>query len=243
MTAFQASAISAYILAGGLSSRMGTDKAMLTLAGRRLIAHAVAKARRLTGGAHILSSRAELAGDGPLVPDLHPGTGPIGGIEAALRHSVSDWNLILPVDLPFVPAGFLEPWMRGIAAQRPVRVAMFRVFDRSQPTLLMIHRDAAPWLTAAIERGEYRLRTALDEAARGLAGPGAPVWQTVPYVLPIDENVVPAAGYGPAGAAAWRTLTPAQVENWAEWFANLNTPKDFARAEGRIAALDALDER
>src|ERR1039457_2185492 len=87
--------ISGYVLAGGRSSRMGTDKALLQLAGKPLIAHAVAKLRRICADVHILGSKPALAAFAPLVPDLHPNCGPVGGMEAALAHSTQDWSLIL----------------------------------------------------------------------------------------------------------------------------------------------------
>ena len=75
-----------YVLAGGRSSRMGTDKALLLLAGKPLIAHAVVKLGRLCQDVRVLSANSALAPYAPLVPDLHPDCGPIGGIEVALTH-------------------------------------------------------------------------------------------------------------------------------------------------------------
>jgi molybdopterin-guanine dinucleotide biosynthesis protein A len=233
--------ISAYVLAGGKSSRMGTDKALLQLAGKPLIAHAVAKLLRITHHVHILSSNPALADFAPLVPDLHPHSGPIGGIEAALAHTSSDWNLILPVDIPLIPTLFLTRWVQSIAQRRsaPVRIAMFRVFGVPQPTLLLIHRDAAPFLTLAIARGEYKLHPALEIAARELAPPGARPDERVPYMLPTNENLqFDAWMMPPSNREPWQTLTPAQRAAQPLWFANLNTPEDFAEAEAHTAALD-----
>jgi molybdenum cofactor guanylyltransferase len=240
-----ASNISAYVLAGGRSSRMGTDKALLQLAGKPLIAHAVAKLRRITPHVQILAgadgTNSALAPYAPLIPDLHPSTGPIGGIEAALVHTSSDWNLILPVDIPFIPTLFLVRWVQSITQRRStnIRVAMFSVFGVPQPTLLLIHRDAAPFLTLAIARGEYKLRPALETAARELAPSDAQPYERVPYMLPIDENLqfddwtIP-----PPNPEPWQTLTPAQRAAQPLWFANLNTPEDFAEVETHIDALD-----
>jgi molybdenum cofactor guanylyltransferase len=72
--------ISGYVLAGGRSSRMGTDKSLLPLAGKSLIQHAVAKLLRVCADVHILGSNPALAAYAPLVPDIHPNCGPIGGI-------------------------------------------------------------------------------------------------------------------------------------------------------------------
>ena len=72
--------IAAYVLAGGRSSRMGQDKALLPLAGKPLVEHMVAKLRRISDEVSILSNNPELARFAPLVPDLRESCGPLGGI-------------------------------------------------------------------------------------------------------------------------------------------------------------------
>src|ERR1035441_7897306 len=130
--------ISGYVLAGGRSSRMGTDKALLQLAGKPLIAHAVAKLRRICTDVHILSPNPALAAYAPLVPDLHPSCGPVGGMEAALAHSTHDWSLILAVDLPFLPAAILYRWAsHTVAPTETNRVAMFTADGRPQPAVCL----------------------------------------------------------------------------------------------------------
>src|ERR1700730_11691463 len=111
MVRLRPSDIGGYVLAGGKSSRMGRDKALLELAGKPLVLHAVVKLRRVCRDVHILSNRPQLEAYAPLVRDLHEGCGPLGGIEAALEHSQHDWNLFMPVDMPFLPSSFLFGWV------------------------------------------------------------------------------------------------------------------------------------
>ena len=233
--------VAGYVLAGGLSTRMGTEKALLPLAGKPLIEHAVTKLRRLCTEVFILSSNPALAAFAPLVPDLHPRCGPLGGIEAALAHSPHDWVFTLPVDLPFLPTGFLDDWVRQITnphSRRNFRVAMFRVFGRPQPTLLLIHRDAAPMIAGAVARGEFKLLPALEHAAAQLAPPGAPAYDRLPYTLPVDEHLRWTGSAEPHPGPQWRAPTPAQLAAQSLWFANLNTPEDLALAQTHLSALD-----
>ncbi|GAC1644096.1 MAG: hypothetical protein NVS9B15_00950 [Acidobacteriaceae bacterium] len=234
--------LSAYILAGGRSSRMGTDKALIEIAGKPLIAHATAKLRRLCPRIHILSANPALASYAPLVPDIHPDTGPIGGIEAALTHTSTEWNLILPVDVPFLPAVLLAWWIRTVIQLRTmrVRVALFRVDGVLQPTLLLIHRDAAPILAQAISRGEYKLVPALEGVARQLAPVNSLITETIPYILSIEEHFAISSRQPPVPQEtnAWHTLTEAQRAAQSIWFANLNTPHDLAEAQLHLDALD-----
>jgi len=96
-----------FILAGGRSSRMGTDKALLDFNGRPLIAHAldVLKAAGLPvfiAGARP-EARSELESFAPVIPDSETGVGPLGGICSALAVSDKEYAVFLPVDLPFLP--------------------------------------------------------------------------------------------------------------------------------------------
>jgi molybdopterin-guanine dinucleotide biosynthesis protein A len=159
--------VGGYVLAGGRSLRMGTDKALLEIGGRPLVAHAVEKLRTICAEVHILTNNEALGIFAPLVQDLHPGCGPIGGIEAALAHSGFDWNLIVPVDLPFVPSGFLRAWVGRVLGREGARVAYFDVEGRAQPTLVLIHREAGRHISAALERGEYKLLATLELAGEG----------------------------------------------------------------------------
>jgi len=157
--------VGAYVLAGGKSSRMGSDKALVRLGGIPLIERAVQTLRAVCAEASILSSNEALRVYGPLVRDLHEGCGPIGGIEAALEHSTSDWNLLLPVDLPLIPASFLRDWLARVTAREDVHAAYCEVAGRPQPGLLLIRRTARGAITALIERGEYKLLPAIHTAA------------------------------------------------------------------------------
>jgi molybdopterin-guanine dinucleotide biosynthesis protein A len=100
--------LTAFILAGGKSTRMGTDKAFLQLGGRTLLAHAMAVARAVAGEVRIVGDAARFASFGGVIEDVYGERGPLGGIHAALNATTTDLNLMLAVDLPFVESGLLE---------------------------------------------------------------------------------------------------------------------------------------
>src|ERR1700759_2142962 len=97
-----------WILAGGRSSRMGTDKAFLELAGKPLIVRAIELAHEVTPEVKIVGDPVKFAAFGPVIDDVYRDRGPLGGIHAALSSSQAEWNLILAVDTPFVTAEFLK---------------------------------------------------------------------------------------------------------------------------------------
>jgi molybdenum cofactor guanylyltransferase len=100
--------ITAFILAGGKSTRMGTDKALLELAGRPLIHHALDLAYAITNDVRIVGDPKTFVSFGTVITDVYSACGPLAGIHAALASSATDWNLILGVDLPFLNPRFLN---------------------------------------------------------------------------------------------------------------------------------------
>ncbi len=227
--------ISGYVLAGGQSSRMGRDKALLELAGKPLVEHALTKLRRICTEVAILSNRAGMERFAPVVEDLHPGCGPIGGLEAALAHASHDWSLVLPVDVPFVPSGMLYSWAHATLRQADrhgTRVALFTVDGVPQPTLIMLHQEIAPYLTASLARGRFKLFPELVAAAGDLAAKRGQDPQEVlrQWGWPDTSCLLS----GPART----TPSPEQERAMALFFLNLNTPEDFRRAEQEKQLLD-----
>lgn len=218
---------------------MGRDKALIELAGKPLIRHAVKKLRRVCMDVRILTDNEEFAAFGPIVRDIHPGCGPMSGMEAGLRHSIFEWNLFMAVDMPFLPSAFLFDWVemrlvntrQGLGQGAHVRIPL--VDKRPQPGLCMVHRDVAPYLTSALERGEYKLLPALEAAGQELARrkgfPGPSGFRCVTLIPSVE---------GKARVEDWQDMTETQLQAVPFWFANLNTPEEFAEAERHVDALD-----
>ena len=216
---------------------MGKDKALLELAGRPLVEHAVVKLSRVCRDVHLLGNRNELSFYGPLVRDLHEGGGPLSGIEAALNHSPHDWNLFMPVDMPFLPTTFLGWWIPVALARATdgVRMAMLTVDGRPQPALCLLHKDVLPFVKRAMERGVFKLFRMFEEAERELSeaeGGRSGAFFNLPWSMN-QEFPVPTEGDDP-----WFRLTKKQEAARRFWFANLNTPEEFAEAQEFVEALD-----
>src|SRR5271168_5189457 len=96
-----------FVLAGGRSSRMGTDKALALAGGIPLVQIAVSALAATGVPVRIAGSRSQLGAFAEEIPDTFADVGPLGGVHAALSASQAEWNLILPVDLPLMPASLL----------------------------------------------------------------------------------------------------------------------------------------
>jgi molybdopterin-guanine dinucleotide biosynthesis protein A len=89
-----------FILAGGRSTRMGRDKALLDWHGQTLLEHMTFLLRDVTEDVQIVG-REEL-------PDRLPGLGPLSGIATALEVTATEANLVIAVDLPYLTKDFLK---------------------------------------------------------------------------------------------------------------------------------------
>ena len=100
--------VSAIVLAGGLSSRMGSCKAELLWHGIPLIEHQVNKLRSLGIDDIIISGYPKPVEGTRFVADKYLLKGPLGGIHAGLTAAENSHCLVISVDTPLVPAQTLS---------------------------------------------------------------------------------------------------------------------------------------
>ncbi len=101
--------LGAIIIAGGKSSRMGSDKGMKLLNGKPLIGYALAAVLPICSDVIISTNNSEYEQFGfPLVADIHKEIGPLGGLHAALKASKHQYNLVVSCDAPFVSTEILK---------------------------------------------------------------------------------------------------------------------------------------
>ncbi|MGL5064413.1 MAG: molybdenum cofactor guanylyltransferase [Microcoleus sp.] len=107
--------IVAVILAGGQSLRMGTDKALLEIAGKSLLVRSCEVAAKLTSQVYVLTAwpdryRSILTPEYQLLQERDPGAGPLVALSQALREIPADWMLLLGCDLPLLDAEIIQDW-------------------------------------------------------------------------------------------------------------------------------------
>jgi len=112
----------AFILAGGASSRMGTDKSQLPLEGQTFTERIAETLLKLTDSVFIVGRQAESGL--PNVADVYPQWGALGGLHAAVTACKREWAIVVACDLPFVSAelfSFLAEKRVGHEAVVPVQ--------------------------------------------------------------------------------------------------------------------------
>lgn len=161
------------MLAGGRSSRMGTDKAQLRLGGVSLLDHAMAAAQAAGFAVSVSvaadSSQLALPAERaiPVVPDTDPELGPLGGMVSALEALAGSTPrpvLFLPVDVPLLPAEFLS-WLWRRALSTDASAVVPRVAGREQPLCAVYMSTLADPLRRQIAGGERKVTRALRHAA------------------------------------------------------------------------------
>jgi len=162
---------SAVILAGGRSSRMGSDKAWLPFNGRTLLARQIELVRELAPTEVFISGRADTdyaSCGGRVLTDRFPEAGPLAGIERALNACASPLLLVLAVDMPHLRAEFLGRLLASCAGEAGV---------------IPCHQGRIEPLVAFYPRASWRLLVNLIEerspvfpsAAKTAGGKGLPV--------------------------------------------------------------------
>lgn len=155
--------VTVFILAGGKSTRMGTDKAFVILDGRTLLARALDLARSVTSDVRIVGHAAKFAPFAPVVEDIFPGCGPLGGIHAALRISSTDLNAILAVDVPFVPPALLQYLIKR-SRDAVATVTVAQSGGRLQPLCAVYRREFADVAEQALRTGRYKIDALFESA-------------------------------------------------------------------------------
>ena len=225
-----------YVLAGGRSSRMGTDKAEVLFGGRTMLAAAVATMRSVCDEVAVVGARENVPAPATCVVDRFPGCGPTGGIEAALgdcRERGAEFAVFLPVDTPLLPGGLLRTLVGLWTESEVVRAAVTVADGRVQPLISMLHVDLLPAFREALERGDLKLQPLLRAAAAGAGERMGAAADAVSLATAIgfrEDRVVM------AGETKLDWL-PTE-EEWAcrsAWFANLNTPLELQAAKEAAA--------
>jgi molybdopterin-guanine dinucleotide biosynthesis protein A len=155
--------VSAFVLAGGKSTRMGRDKAFVDHEGHSLLARALGQARSVTPDVWIVGSKERFAAFAPVVEDVFRDCGPLGGIHAALLASPAELNVVLAVDMPFVGRGFLQ-YLIDQARGAPEAAAIVpRAGGGWQPLCGVYRREFAGVAESALRAGQNRIDRLFDQ--------------------------------------------------------------------------------
>ena len=144
------------ILAGGKSSRMGTDKSFVRVLGRPLIEDVLAQVAGIGAETIILTNRPDdyRTLGVPLFTDVLPDKGALGGIYTALHSSSQPYTLCVACDMPFV----VHPLLDYLISLIPEGDAVVpRLNGEAEPFRAIYSRACLAPIRAALDAGKMRV--------------------------------------------------------------------------------------
>ena len=185
----QLSAVSAIILAGGQSRRMGRDKAWLEIGGQAIIERVLARLRPLFEEVIVVGPPSpHLQGLGVrVVPDELPGKGPLGGLYSGLRAGGSQWAFCCACDMPFLNKNLIAA-LSGQANQADAVIC--RWGNKLQPLHGLYAQTCLPVIQKNLENEQKRMLGILPSL----------------QVKYLEENFI--RGYDPKGYSFFNLNTP-----------------------------------
>lgn len=154
--------VTGVILAGGMSQRMGRDKALLEVHGETLFSRVQRTLASVCSRVQIAGERPDLAhADLAAFADCHPGSS-LGGLHNALTNNDSEWVLVLPCDLPFPSPTLLRTLC---AARAGYQAVIPRTASGAEPLIACYHRSTLPLIEEQLAEGNLRLTDLLGRLA------------------------------------------------------------------------------
>ncbi len=149
--------VTGIILAGGKSSRMGTEKGLIEIHGKPMIRIIIDLLKPLCDTIFISTSNQSYSSFGyPLITDLHKNIGPISGLYSALSASPNHINLFLPCDVPYMKQEILE-LILNTANENPDK-CIIPYTDYPEPLIAAYPKSILPVLSQLIMDGETRIK-------------------------------------------------------------------------------------
>ncbi len=167
------------VLAGGHSSRMGRNKALISVGGKPMIQTITNTMCQLFAEVVIISDQRgsyQFLGL-PIIHDIHKDLGPIGGIHAALTELDTPAAFIMGCDTPFVSTEIVE-YIVNYPADAPVKAAL--VDTTIQPLCALYRRDCLPVINDQICRGTRKLSDLLNSLRTAVV----PITPDLPFYRP-----------------------------------------------------------
>lgn len=162
------SEVTGIVLAGGMSSRLGRNKALEPVGGLPLILRVLDRLSEVSSRAVAVVNdegrAAELRLPSWVTPvvDEYPGMGSLGGIYTGLANAETDWGVVVACDMPFLNTGLLT---RMLSERGDSDVVVPVLDGRPEPTHAAYSKVCLPHIRRRLEAGELKI-TGFFESVR-----------------------------------------------------------------------------
>lgn len=152
--------IPVYILCGGKSTRMQTEKGLVCIDNKPFIQHIIDAVKPVTNAIILVTKNQDYKTFGyKLIEDIHEDKGPLGGIHTALKHSQYTDNLILSCDVPFITTEVLEILLEKHESE----VTFLSDDNKNYPLIGIYQKQLEELFEEAILNNELKLQQVLQK--------------------------------------------------------------------------------
>ena len=155
--------ITGIILAGGNSSRMGTDKGVMDLNGEKVIQYVIEALKPNVDNIIIIANNSNYLDFGfPVYRDEIKDCGPLGGIYSGLLKSTTDKNIVLSCDIPFITSKLISQ----IIAESSEYDVTVPVHDgKTEPLCAVYTKNCMPKFKELLENKILKLTDAMAQVS------------------------------------------------------------------------------
>jgi len=148
--------IGGIILAGGKSSRMGQDKALMKIGDKTLIEYVYEIINTFTSEILISSNTNDYSFlNCEIIPDIYQNIGPMAGIHASLKNSKYDKNIVISCDTPFISKKII---LELIKASSSYDITISRNNKFIEPLIGIYNKNILEYLDNAISNNKYSIQ-------------------------------------------------------------------------------------
>lgn len=153
--------ITGIILAGGKSSRMGTDKGFIKLNDKYFVQYSIDALKPLVSEIMIVSDNADYDEiDLKRINDVTKNAGPVAGICSGLEASKTEYNVVLSCDIPLITSEIVEKLIENIDDTSQIIQAESN--GKSMPLIAIYKKEITKKFNNFLEKDERRLRVAIN---------------------------------------------------------------------------------
>ncbi|MDE2687722.1 MAG: molybdenum cofactor guanylyltransferase [Chloroflexota bacterium] len=158
--------VSAIVLAGGLSRRLGRDKALEPFGGEPLISRVIGRLATLANETVVVVNSKERATELPLpagaktAVDIYPDSGSLGGIFTGLTTASNEWGFVVACDMPFLNTALIKHIL-SLRQGHDAVVPMLEGYP--EPTHSAYSKACLPHIQCRLEAGQLRIARFFDD--------------------------------------------------------------------------------
>lgn len=154
--------ITGIVIAGGKSSRMGQNKALIQYKGKRLIDSAIEMLINFTDSILVSSNEQLKDIHYPIIEDEFDNLGPIGGLYSCLLASDTDCNMVIPCDAPNVSIKLYNELL--IDCEQYDAVIPVLLDGKYEPLVACYNKSILPLIEDAIKAIDYKMVNLINRA-------------------------------------------------------------------------------